>query len=119
MSPSARASVLMSTIIAAAGCLVGLLVAPAPASEVHRLSVEVISGRPEAVSGGDALVRVALPAGVPTASVTVSVDGRDVSGVFHLAQGDLIGLVDGLAPGRHRITAAAQGTGSETARITA
>lgn len=47
-----------------------------------RLTVTVLSGRPDTVTGGNALVRVAAPARVPLDRIRVRVDGRDVTGEF-------------------------------------
>ena len=64
------------------------------------------------VTGGDVLVRVE---GAAPGDVVVRVDDCDVTGAFH-AEGDgLLGLVDGLEAGRHRLTATA---GRDTARLT-
>jgi len=114
-----RARIRTAAFAAGTCCIVALLVAPTAASEDHRLDVEVISSRPDAVSGGDALVRVDLPPGVPPSSVRVSVDGEDVSGAFRVYRGDLVGLVDGLDPGTHQVTADAPGAGAETVDVVA
>ena len=96
-------------------CLVMTVgLAPAAAGAERRLDVEVVSSRADAVSGGDALVRVVPSSGVAPGQVRVSVDGEDVTGDFRVRGGNLVGLVDGLDPGTHEITAAAPGarTGS-------
>src|SRR5262245_39230410 len=91
--------------------LLVLLVAPqtAVAEPSGRLSVTVLSGRPDTVTGGDALVRVAAPAHVPLDRIRVRVDGRDVTARFR-PDPDVHGvtaLVDGLR--RSTITATAPG----------
>ena len=76
------------------------------------LTVEVVSSRPEYVSGGDALVAVSVPGGVDPADVAVDAGGADVSDAFAADPDDpdrLVGLVDGLPPGESRITATAGG----------
>ncbi len=65
-----------------------------------RPTITVLSGRPDMVTGGGALVQIegARP------GVQVEVDGRDVSGRFRTnGSGALIGLVDGLPQGRSAI----------------
>jgi Tannase-like family of unknown function (DUF6351) len=82
------------------------------------LTVEVVSSRPEHVSGGDALVAVSVPDGVDAADVTVEAAGEEVTDAFAADPDDparLVGLVDGLADGDSEITAVA---GDESASIT-
>jgi len=70
------------------------------------LTLEVLSSRPELVSGGDALVRISGADGAPT----VSVGGKDVSGVFKSdSKGGWVGLVDGLKDGDNQLVAKAAG----------
>ncbi|SNS54493.1 hypothetical protein SAMN06893096_10520 [Geodermatophilus pulveris] len=90
-----------------------------PAAESRELRVSVVSSRPDAVSGGDALVRVDLPPGVRPERVRVSVDGEDVSGDLRPTDGGLLGLVDGLTPGGHTIRASARGAGTGAVDVTA
>ena len=82
------------------------------------LTVEVVSSRPEYVSGGDALVAVAVPDGVDVADVTVEAGGEDVTDAFAPAADDdarLVGLVEGLPSGESEITASA---GDDSAAVT-
>src|SRR5215510_7548029 len=66
------------------------------------LTLEVLSSRPELVSGGSALIRIAGASGAPA----VTVDGKDVSSAFKTdAQGRWIGLVEGLKDGDNRLVA--------------
>jgi Tannase-like family of unknown function (DUF6351) len=81
------------------------------------LAVEVVSSRPEYVSGGDALVAVTVPDGVDVADVTVEVGGTDVTDAFPPDPDDdgrLVGLVDDLPEGESEIVATAAG---ETAAV--
>jgi Tannase-like family of unknown function (DUF6351) len=89
--------------LAAAACA-ALPAAQALAQTAERLTVEVLSSRPELVSGGDALVKVAGANAEPV----VMVDGTDVSGAFRQdASSNWIGLVGGLKDGANRMTATA------------
>ncbi|HEX8804795.1 MAG TPA: DUF6351 family protein [Acidimicrobiales bacterium] len=69
------------------------------------LAVEVVSSRPQDVTGGDALVAVRLPEGTPAEQaddLTVTAGDRDVSEAFGRDPRDddrLVGLVDGLEEG--------------------
>jgi hypothetical protein len=70
------------------------------------LSIEVLSSRPELVTGGDALVRITGTASAPA----VSVAGNDVSTAFKSdAKGGWVGLVSGLKDGSNALTAKAGG----------
>lgn len=71
----------------------------APAGDVR---IEVLSGRGDVVTGGDALLRIVLPAGASAEGLAVDDDGRDVTAAF---KGRLDGLVSGLSLGRNVIRA--------------
>ncbi|TMR99269.1 DUF6351 family protein [Nonomuraea basaltis] len=75
--------------------------APAPGAA---LALDVLSSRPEQVSGGDALVRVRHHKG---ARLTVTRNGEDVTSAFRETPDGLTGLVTGLAVGDNTIIAAA------------
>ena len=82
------------------------------------LAVEVVSSRPEYVSGGDALVAVKMPDGVEPADVTVAAGDVDVTDVFVPDPDDsarLVGLVEDLPAGSSEISAAA---GDDRASLT-
>ena len=67
--------------------------------------VSVVSTRADMVTGGDALVRVELPAGTSPDTVTVRVDGRDVTAVFRAVTGDTLeGLLTDLSLGLNRVS---------------
>jgi hypothetical protein len=75
-----------------------------------RLSLTVLSGRPDQVSGGDALVQVSLPHNVDAADIRVTRDGTDVTDAFSPGDGGtLVGLVKGLHDGDNEVTATAGG----------
>jgi uncharacterized tannase-like protein DUF6351 len=67
--------------------------------------IVTLSSRPDTVSGGDVLVRVDLPPGIPSPSVLLN--GRTVTGAFRpVGNGQsLIGLVTGLLLGENTLTA--------------
>jgi hypothetical protein len=70
------------------------------------LMLEVLSSRPELVSGGDALVKIS---GANSAPVVI-VEGRDVSSVFKSdVKGGWVGLVEGLKDGDNQLVAKADG----------
>ncbi len=74
------------------------------------LTITALSTAPDRVSGGDVLVRVAVPLSVPLSDITVTLNDADVTGVF-LPEGSghaLIGLVAGLQDGDNVIRGATQ-----------
>ncbi|CAN5485929.1 DUF6351 family protein [soil metagenome] len=78
---------------------------------VATLAVNTLSGRPDMVSGGDALVEVAVPAGIVAADVRLALAGADVTSVFTASSDGrkLRGLVAGLAPGNNKLVAQVEG----------
>ena len=74
--------------------------------------IAVVSNRADLISGGDALVELALPpAAAKGAGLAVDLDGRDVTAAFERrADGRYVGLVSGLKDGANVLTAAIGGT---------
>jgi hypothetical protein len=90
-------------------------------SEVPRASIEVVSTRPDMVSGGDVLVHVAARGDRAPSALTVRIDGEDAAATFRpapavdaegrpveaaagaAAPAALLGLVTGLDEGAHTI----------------
>lgn len=72
------------------------------------LKLSVLSSRPDLVSGGDALVEVALPAEVSATAVQLLRNGEDVSAMLKPAADGrrLSGLVTGLSLGANKLVAA-------------
>ncbi|WP_299033547.1 DUF6351 family protein [uncultured Pseudokineococcus sp.] len=100
--------------VAAPVLALGLVTAPAAAApaagsaDEPQVRLEVVSSRPDAVTGGEALVRVDLPPGVRPRSLEVRRDGEDVTAEFQRSRsGGLLALIDGLEPGRHVLEASA------------
>jgi hypothetical protein len=77
--------------------------AAVPAGQVR---IELLSTRADLVSGGEALVAVALPSGVSAGSVRVYLDGRDVTSAFaQRANGRYAGLLTNLRLGDNQLRA--------------
>jgi hypothetical protein len=107
----------MKTIV---GLVVALAIMPlavlVSAATIDPLEIRILGNRADLVSGGDALVEIVVPAKVPTSSVRVDVDGRDVTGGFALSgNGRFMGRVEGLRVGPNLVTARANG--APTARL--
>ncbi|MGI9026746.1 MAG: DUF6351 family protein [Burkholderiaceae bacterium] len=78
-------------------------------------TIKTLSNRADMVSGGDTLVEIGLPAGIPPAALQVDVGGRDVTSQFAArpsSNGRVIGLVTGLSNGNNVLTARAAGFSS-------
>ena len=67
-----------------------------------RVDLDVLSGRADQVSGGDALVRVEASRHLLD-DLRVLLNGEDVTDVFESEDGDLVGLVEGLELGENRL----------------
>jgi hypothetical protein len=95
-------------LVAASAAICGMLAGyQAGAQNADRLNLEVLSSRPELVSGGDALIRISGARGAPV----VMLDGTDVSNAFKAdANGNWVGLVAGLKDGDNRLLAKASGS---------
>ena len=81
----------------------------------RRLALQVLSSRPEYVSGGDALVAIDVPA-AGDGTLEVKLNDEDITRVFESGhRGRRIGLVEGLVVGTNTLTAR---IGEETRSIT-
>lgn len=82
------------------------------------LQIQTLSTHADRVSGGNVLVQISLPRAPQKGHVTVSLNGRVVTGAFReTSPGTLVGLVTGLALGDNRLTAEAKGVGTKSLRL--
>jgi hypothetical protein len=81
------------------------------------LEIRTISSRADLVSGGDVLVEVKLPQGTAANSVSVSLNGKDVTAQLAHQSGTNIlrGLIIGLSLGENTLTASLKSSGKSTA----
>jgi hypothetical protein len=85
-----------------AALMTGFVLCAAPAADAKDVDIDVLSSRPDQVSGGDALVKVEAPGGLLD-KLHVLRNGDDVTGAFDRRNGGLVGLVDGLELGRNSL----------------
>jgi hypothetical protein len=106
-------SVPKCAVVAVAWALSALAYGPAVGKD-NKFEIHTLSTAPELVSGGDVLVKVDVPSTVQSADVAISVDGRDVTNVFHAdASGEVVGLVRGLRLGKNTLVARAERGGAD------
>ncbi len=88
------------------GLPAGAVADPGAGANAAGVRIQVLSNRADLISGGDALVRVALPPRKDASGVRVSVGGRDVTAAFSPQfDGSLLGVVTGLVVGPNVVTA--------------
>ncbi|MBC6457394.1 DUF6351 family protein [Actinomadura sp. HBU206391] len=115
-----RSAIVVAALAAAVPMLTYGTAAATTPSHGGRLTIETVSNpRPELVSGGQVLIRVAASARNHAKRITVSANGRDVtSGLHKRSDGSLLGLVSGLREGRNTLEARQSGSRSTTLRVT-
>jgi hypothetical protein len=93
---------------------------PGGSANAAALRIEVLSNRADLISGGNALVRVALPPRRHAGEVRVAVGGHDETAAFApQPDGTLLGLVTGMVDGPNVVTATLRhGHATVGARIT-
>ena len=93
----------------AAAIVIGTVSATHHVRAADGLQLRVLSSRPDMVTGGDALVRVDLPAGGATTDVKVTLNGTDVTRQLKadVSGRSVTGLVTGFHNGSNTLAAAA------------
>ena len=77
-------------------------------------AIELLSGRPDTVAGGDALVRIDVPRNVPLHKVALTLNGADITSQFVWSEAarTLTGLVSGMTIGSNMLAAHSNGRGN-------
>ena len=97
-------------LLVCVGVTVGSLALGAGVAAAGTLQVHVLSNRANAISGGEALVSVALPRGTSASSVKVTLNSGDVTSEFAMRpNGSYEGLLTGLQIGSNTVIAEAPG----------
>jgi len=87
----------------------------------HESSIRTLSTHADRVSGGDVLVEIDVPKQHKGKhGVKVTLNGRDITDVFRpgAAPGTLVGLVDGLVPGKNTLAVDGKETKRDSLEIT-
>jgi hypothetical protein len=73
----------------------------AQAADNQQFRVTTLSSRPDMISGGDVLLQIDVPQGVPLNKAIIKLNGQDITAALHadLAAHALVGLVTGLKLG--------------------
>jgi hypothetical protein len=101
---------LRTAILLAAAAAALTIPAAAGAKARSGLAVQVLSNRPELISGGDVLAAITLPRGLSASKVRVTAGSRDVTSAFApRPDGRFEGLVTGLPNGPVALAATAPG----------
>jgi hypothetical protein len=99
-----------------------LAVSNAAAKGQHDFTITTLSSHPELVTGGDALVRVDVPADIARESILVTLNGVDITDQFHWDEqtSTLTGLVEGLELGKNKLVVSSRdrGQSKEKAHLT-
>ena len=114
-------------VLAVLGALTIPVTAQQKAAAAPALDIQALSTRPEMVTGGDVLLQIAGPANLSAKTLTVRVNGKDVSNAFKPAPSAvegaapdskaLVGLISGLNVGSNAIVASMRGS-KATAQLT-
>ena len=108
--PSRRNAVSRSTRLATVGLLALAALLMAPNSCENSWTIEILSSAPHQVSGGDALVQVGFPGGVPKPNAVLLLNGVDVTGSLVPDGGNLVGVVEGFTVGSNLLEVKASPT---------
>jgi hypothetical protein len=98
--------IMRKTIKLLCGCALSMVMLPASGGAADQnFHITVLSSRPGMVSGGDALVQIAVPVDASLDHAMIQLNGRDVSAMFHsdAATHASMGLVTGLKVGENTL----------------
>ena len=104
--------VMLAVVIAAGVALgVGACIVRGDDAGDGAYELQILSGRPDMVTGGDALVSIAAGPDADLSDLRITLGGRDVTAAFRPSSpGVLVGLVEGLSGSGELLLASADGT---------
>jgi Tannase-like family of unknown function (DUF6351) len=108
------------------GLVIGVVMGPAAgatasARAAPAIQIEVLSSRPDMISGEDALLAVRATNPAQLDEVRIRLNGRDVTAALSRAKGEdrLVGLISGLHPGENTLEAIAPGAAADRLSLVA
>ena len=96
----------------------GIMVHGRIAQRGSSLAITALSSRPDAITGGDARIRVTAPAGVPLSQIRVTLNGAEVTGQLPITDIGLEGVVRGMTGSMNELQAQAPGAQSAVLTLT-
>jgi hypothetical protein len=105
-------------VFAFASILAAVIANNSLAQAPTQFAIKILSSPSYAVTGGDALVEVRIPASTPLNDVSIKLNFQDVTSLFRAADAfSLRGVIGGLKPGSNVLTAGPRSTGQILAKI--
>ena len=105
-------------VFAFAGILAAVFANDSLAQAPTQFAIKILSSPSYAVTGGDALVEVRIPASTPLSDVSIKLNFQDVTSLFRAADAfSLRGVIGGLKLGSNVLTAGPRSTGQILAKI--
>jgi hypothetical protein len=109
---------ILRLVFAFAGLLGAVIANNALAQAPTQFAIKILSSPSYAVTGGDALVEVRIPASTPFNDVSIKLNFQDVTSLFRAADAfSLRGVIGGLKLGSNVLTAGPRSTGQILAKI--
>ena len=109
---------ILRLVFAFAGLLGAVIANNALAQAPTQFAIKILSSPSYAVTGGDALVEVRIPASTPLNDVSIKLNFQDVTSLFRAADAfSLRGVIGGLKLGSNVLTAGPRSTGQILAKI--
>jgi Tannase-like family of unknown function (DUF6351) len=105
-------------VFAFASILAAVIANNSLAQAPTQFAIKILSSPSYAVTGGDALVEVRIPASTPLSDVSIKLNFQDVTSLFRAADASsLRGVIGGLKLGSNVLTAGPRSTGQILAKI--
>jgi hypothetical protein len=105
-------------VFAFASILAAVIANNSLAQAPTQFAIKILSSPSYAVTGGDALVEVRIPASTPLNDVSIKLNFQDVTSLFRAADAfSLRGVIGRLKPGSNVLTAGPRSTGQILAKI--
>src|ERR1700676_5047102 len=104
-------------VFAFASILAAVIANDSLAQAPTQFAIKVLSSPSYAVTGGDALVEVRVPASTPLNDVSIKLNFQDVTSLFRAADAfSLRGVIGGVKPGSNGLTSGPRSAGTNPAK---